>query len=612
MPKAGSEEKPLILERCSGCGYCFLLCPQKAVEANEEGGYRINEEACTACGHCIFACPADAIAASRAISSGQERTGQEQVGPAQAGVEQPGRLPGRENGPEDEGGGMAGGSGYDAVIIGSGIGGLLTAAGLTRKGKKIVLVERLNFTGGRFTHFNYEGVSISTGACHSLPYGEKGPFAELIRTLGLPVTIRNAGGMGGLNAAGKQYRWREIMECLVPFSRRDRLDLLKILLKILATRKAGRPGLVFGDWLAQQTSSAMIRTFFERMINFGCSVGIDSLPFDEAVKIIKNVYRAKASGVIVGGCGTVVEKLVEQVRTGGGAVLTESEAKRIVTRDGYVSGVEIINRRSGAVERLKAKLVISDIGPKETYSLLESAAQPLSTGESLLKGAGQPLLMTESENDQFGRAAGPAVAAAAGSNPGSKAGLSSDQGEISRIQLSPGLDERPGAAVKIAGETSEGAGAAVEKDCPTSGLCINMVCDVPLLDHGSILYCLDTKRVAGLAQPTNTDPGLAPRGRHLLISYQMLEGDQVGREVKLGLSDLESLFGDDFSKHCRVINTGVFKNGWPVNRSAQGRDVHSVSPVKGLYLVGDGCKAPGYVMVEGIAKQVAGILAEIT
>jgi hypothetical protein len=42
----------------------------------------------------------------------------------------------------------------------------------------------------------------------------------------------------------------------------------------------------------------------------------------------------------------------------------------------------------------------------------------------------------------------------------------------------------------------------------------------------------------------------------------------------------------------------------------QGHDVRDL-PIRGLYLVDDGCKASGYLMVEGIARYVEGVLDEI-
>ena len=53
---------------------------------------------------------------------------------------------------------------YDVAIIGSGIGGLCSAALLAHRGYKVVLVETLERLGGRFSTIEYEGFKITTGA----------------------------------------------------------------------------------------------------------------------------------------------------------------------------------------------------------------------------------------------------------------------------------------------------------------------------------------------------------------------------------------------------------------------------------------------------------------
>ena len=118
------------------------------------------------------------------------------------------------------------------------------------------------------------------------------------------------------------------------------------------------------------------------------------------------------------------------------------------------------------------------------------------------------------------------------------------------------------------------------------------------------MYCLDTQRIAGMVQPTNFDPGLAPDGKHLLISHQVIQSEDIEEEKRLALADLHMMFGETFEKHCRILTMSVYRGEWPVNRIAQGADVPSSTPVHGLYLVGDAVKPSGYLMVEGVAQSV--------
>jgi len=118
------------------------------------------------------------------------------------------------------------------------------------------------------------------------------------------------------------------------------------------------------------------------------------------------------------------------------------------------------------------------------------------------------------------------------------------------------------------------------------------------------MYCLDTKRIAGMVQPTNSDPHLAPAGKHLLISHQVIQSNNVEEERALALADLRMMFGETFDKHCRILTMGTYRGEWPVNRMVQGEDAPSETTTQGLYLVGDAVKPSGYLMVEGVAQSV--------
>ncbi len=122
------------------------------------------------------------------------------------------------------------------------------------------------------------------------------------------------------------------------------------------------------------------------------------------------------------------------------------------------------------------------------------------------------------------------------------------------------------------------------------------------------MYCLDTKRIAGMVQPTNCDPSLAPPGKHLLITHQVIQSNTIEEEKELALADLRMMFGETFEKHCRVLTMSAYRGEWPVNRVAQGADVTAETSMQGLYLVGDAVKPSGYLMVEGVAQSVNSLL----
>ncbi|HEV7129795.1 MAG TPA: hypothetical protein VGN32_20350, partial [Ktedonobacterales bacterium] len=101
---------------------------------------------------------------------------------------------------------------------------------------------------------------------------------------------------------------------------------------------------------------------------------------------------------------------------------------------------------------------------------------------------------------------------------------------------------------------------------------------------------------------------LAPPGKHLLITHQLMRGDDVNVEREAARADLRRLFGDDFGTKVTILTMSQYRGEWPVNRAMQGEDVSPATGVAGLYLVGDAVRPSGYLMVEGVAQSVNALL----
>ncbi len=152
------------------------------------------------------------------------------------------------------------------------------------------------------------------------------------------------------------------------------------------------------------------------------------------------------------------------------------------------------------------------------------------------------------------------------------------------------------------------AGEPSQRVCEASGLKVHLLSDESIIAHKGIMYCLDTERIAGVVQPSNSDRRLAPPGKHLLITHQLLRSDDVNAERAAARADLVRLFGDDFGTKVRILTMSQYRGEWPVNRAAQGADGGPLTEVDGLYMVGDAVKPSGYLMVEGVAQSVNALL----
>ena len=72
---------------------------------------------------------------------------------------------------------------YDAIIIGSGIGGLVTATQLAVKGAKVLVLERYLIPGGSAGYFEREGYHFDVGASMIFGFGTQGTTNLLTRAL---------------------------------------------------------------------------------------------------------------------------------------------------------------------------------------------------------------------------------------------------------------------------------------------------------------------------------------------------------------------------------------------------------------------------------------------
>ncbi len=431
---------------------------------------------------------------------------------------------------------------YDAIIIGAGLGGLLSAAQLLQRGKHVVLLERLPHCGGRFTAKTFQGVQVSTGAVHLIPFGSSGVLARMLHRLHIPHRFFDADVFASFHVHGRQIRSRGLLGVFKVLGPRQFFWFTRIGYVMFFRRLPDdERNLPFSQWLERRIDvkrNRELTAFFERISRFALSLELTQVSTEEVIKTTKNMFRFGAPGIVEGGCGALTGELERRVLEHGADLRLRYDVLQILHEDGQVTGVRVRNKADGEESLYLAPLVVSDIGPRATNALLHN--RQVTQAEVLKK---QP----QHAGTQFN---------------------------------------------------------APDPRQEAIGLKVHMLSDVSLIPHKGIMYCLDTQRIAGMVQPTNCDPRLAPAGKHLLISHQVIQSDDIEEEKQLAIADLRMMFGETFEKHCRILTVSAYRGEWPVNRVTQGADGTPDTAIQGLYLVGDAVKPSGYLMVEGVAQSV--------
>ncbi|MGO8798513.1 MAG: phytoene desaturase family protein [Roseiarcus sp.] len=296
---------------------------------------------------------------------------------------------------------------FDAVVIGSGLGGLTAAALMAKAGRKVCVIERNHSVGGAASVFKKGALTIEP-ALHQTadPRDPREPKHEILKELGLldeiewipvsPFFSVRGGPVGetfelpvGFEAA------REAMARRFPASRAGSDRLLALMERMQAgvadlsrardehslgrlLRGALELRSLIGDWRAS-LDDVLTRTLgAHEAAKFGVAGNLGYYADDP--RRMWWVFFAMAQGgflsvggvFIKGGSRTLSMKLAKVVTKAGGAVLLGREAIGVeLDAAGRAAFVRHVNPKTPeAVERVGAKVVLANCAPDVLAGLL--------------------------------------------------------------------------------------------------------------------------------------------------------------------------------------------------------------------------------------------------
>jgi all-trans-retinol 13,14-reductase len=298
--------------------------------------------------------------------------------------------------------------GWDAIVIGSGIGGLSCAAMLARHAHQRVLVLERHYTAGGFTHvFHRPGYEWDVGVHYVGEVQRPGSFLRRVfdhlsdgvlawEDLGEvydQIIIGNdvydfVRGREGFRAAMKDYfpaqrdaidRYLEQVRAAVRASRRFFFE--KALPPTLARLVGGYlrgPAEPFaratvGDVLTQLTPDARLRgVLAAQWGDYGLPPGQASF-FMHALLV---GHYMSGGAYPVGGSSQIAATILPGIERAGGAVITSADVARVVIERGRAVGVRLVDG-----EEIRARRVISDAGRAVTFGRLLTPEEATTAGQ---------------------------------------------------------------------------------------------------------------------------------------------------------------------------------------------------------------------------------------
>jgi len=248
------------------------------------------------------------------------------------------------------------------LIIGGGLGGLLSGARLAKAGHKVIIFERLPMVGGRFMNLDYKGYTLTSGALHMIPHGPTGPLGTMLKEVGADVEIIPSipEALLRIPVDGGGYKDIPFRDFLKLLSWKNRLKFYYI--SLLSRLKNPEPKRL-KDWFYPFIDDLWMVKFSDSFFGWSVSLTSEQISTEEGVAIIKNSYHYSGPGVPVGGCGAVIDALEKVILSGGGEIYTHSQVNKIIINDGRAVGVEIEGKD------ISGDIVISNIGHQVTAQL---------------------------------------------------------------------------------------------------------------------------------------------------------------------------------------------------------------------------------------------------
>ncbi|PMB08192.1 carotene isomerase, partial [Fischerella thermalis CCMEE 5328] len=281
---------------------------------------------------------------------------------------------------------------YDAIIIGSGIGGLVTATQLAAKGAKVLVLERYLIPGGSAGYFERHGYRFDVGASMIFGFGQRGTTNLLTRALdAVNVSLEVIPDMvqihyhlpNGLDLKVERNYEKFLQnlityfpheakgirrfydECWRVFNCLNCMDLLSLeepryLMRMFFQHPLACLGLLrylpqnAGDVARRYIKDPLLLKFIDMECYCWSVVPADMTPMINAGMVFSDRHYGGVN-YPKGGVGQIAQKLVEGLIQAGGNINYQARVTQILTEKGRAVGVKLAN---GQIYR--AKRIVSN------------------------------------------------------------------------------------------------------------------------------------------------------------------------------------------------------------------------------------------------------------
>lgn len=266
---------------------------------------------------------------------------------------------------------------YDAIVIGSGVGGSVTAGLLAHAGARVLVIEKNRELGGVLASYRRDGFKLDFGS-HLISQGARGPLAHALARAGIdevrflthPIPVRSR-GMFEITAPAHR---RGLLGVALEAARQLRLSSLE------TARLARMMFQVFTltEWELRRwdrrTLDDFVRSHTEHpgayfLVSFLASIFFVLPPWQvsagEAIRALRDVLGAYRLSYVEGGMDSIAHALLGRVVAAGGDLVTGRRVIAIRRR----AGTLVVTTSDGA--EYISSVVACNMAPADVLALFE-------------------------------------------------------------------------------------------------------------------------------------------------------------------------------------------------------------------------------------------------
>jgi len=278
---------------------------------------------------------------------------------------------------------------YDILIVGSGLGGLVSAYILGKKGYQVCVLEKNDNIGGTLQNFHFSGCTFSTGMHYLGSLDEGQVLNKLFRYLNILDKVKvkrmDEHGFDRFRIGTKEYAYpmswewfREKMSAYYPAETEAISKYVSLMKEIAGSQDMYNLRLpVNGDIRSSPYLKTGIYPAIRKItpdknlqnalcaLNFVYAGDKKTSPLYSHALI--NNYYIQSAYKLIGGSGQIAGLLAQNIREQGGEIHTNTEVNRFVFDNDRLTGVKLID---GTV--IHGERIISDVHPAITMEMIPS------------------------------------------------------------------------------------------------------------------------------------------------------------------------------------------------------------------------------------------------